>query len=297
MKKVLAIQSAPPRHWVGDGFPVHGLFAYNGAGVAERSPFLLLDYAAPYEFSPKPSGPPRGVGQHPHRGFETVTMVFSGELAHHDSTGAGGLIGPGDVQWMTAGGGIIHEEYHSPAYSAAGGTYEVAQLWVNLPAAQKMHPARYQHISAADIPHIALPHGAGEVRLIAGEWQGERGPAQTFSPMRVAHVLLQPHAVLDLPQPEGWSSLLLLRHGTAQVQGQAMQAAQWATLSQRGQGIRLEAGAEGAQLLFMAGQPLDEPVVGYGPFVMNSQEEILQAVEDFNSGRFLQPASQSAKPA
>ena len=161
-KTVLSTRSAPERHWVGDGFPVHGLFGYSGAGVAERSPFLLLDYAAPTTFTPTTAR--RGVGSHPHRGFETVTIVYDGEVEHRDSTGAGGIIGAGDVQWMTAGGGIIHEEFHSRAYAASGGPFEMVQLWVNLPASQKMTPARYQAILDAQIPAVALPGGAGRVR-------------------------------------------------------------------------------------------------------------------------------------
>ena len=158
-KRVLSTRRAPGRHWVGDGFPVQGLFGYSGEGVAERSPFLLLDYAAPTMFSPTTQR--RGVGSHPHRGFETVTMVFDGEVEHRDSTGAGGVIRAGDVQWMTAGAGIVHEEFHSADYAARGGGFEVMQLWVNLPAAHKMTPAHYQPITAAQIPVVTLPDGAG----------------------------------------------------------------------------------------------------------------------------------------
>ena len=174
-KRVRSIGHAPARHWVGDGFPVHGLFGYSGAGVAERSPFLLLDYAAPTEFAPTTQR--RGVGSHPHRGFETVTIVYAGEVEHRDSAGGGGVIGAGDVQWMTAGGGIVHEEFHSAAYAARGGTFEVVQLWVNLPARDKLTPARYQAITEARIPVVTLPDGAGRVRVIAGAHAGTRGPA------------------------------------------------------------------------------------------------------------------------
>lgn len=290
-KTLIHISPAPAQHWVGDGFPVRSMFAYNGAGVAQRSPFLLLDYAPPYTFAPH-SGYRRGVGQHPHRGFETVTIVYSGELEHRDSTGAGGIIGAGDVQWMTAGGGIIHEEFHAPAFSQSGGVFEVAQLWVNLPAKDKITPAHYQGITATQIPTVALPHNAGHMRLIAGDWGEGHAPAQTYTPMRVWDVRLAAGAQVDLPQPEGWHTLVLVLQGEVGINGAAsLGAAQVATLSAAGTGLHLHnSGSQEAKILLLAGEPIDEPVVGYGPFVMNSREEIVQAVEDFNSGRFTQTA-------
>ena len=292
MKTLIRISPAPAQHWVGDGFPVRGMFGYQGQGVAERSPFLLLDYAPPYTFAPN-SGYRRGVGQHPHRGFETVTIVYQGELEHRDSTGAGGIIGAGDVQWMTAGGGIIHEEFHSPAFSQKGGVFQVAQLWVNLPAKDKMTAAHYQGITAAQIPSVALPGGAGHMRLIAGDWQGHSAPAQTYTPMRVWDLRLAAGASADLPQPEGWNTLLLVLHGSVQINGAGTaQSAQIATLSATGTGLRLaNTGEAEATILLLSGEPIDEPVFGYGPFVMNSREEINQAIDDFNSGRFAQAAS------
>lgn len=292
MKTLIRISPAPAQHWVGDGFPVRGMFGYQGQGVAERSPFLLLDYAPPYTFTPN-SGYRRGVGQHPHRGFETVTIVYQGELEHRDSTGAGGIIGAGDVQWMTAGGGIIHEEFHSPAFSQKGGVFQVAQLWVNLPAKDKMAAAHYQGITAAQIPSVALPGGAGHMRLIAGDWQGHTAPAQTYTPMRVWDLRLAAGASADLPQPEGWNTLLLVLHGSVQINGAGTaQSAQIATLSATGTGLRLaNTGEAEATILLLSGEPIDEPVFGYGPFVMNSREEINQAIDDFNSGRFAQAAS------
>nr|WP_253341805.1 pirin family protein [Neisseria sp. HSC-16F19] len=285
MKTVTQVKTAPGRHWVGDGFPVHNMFGYNGADVAERSPFLLLDYAAPTEFAPN-EGYRRGVGQHPHRGFETVTIVYEGEVEHRDSTGAGGVIGRGDVQWMTAGGGIIHEEFHSANYSQRGGPFEMVQLWVNLPQQDKMTPAHYQGITDAQIPAVALPEEAGLVRVIAGTFDGNTGPAATYSPMNVWDVRLNAGSQADLAQPEGWSTLVLVLSGTVLVNGsQVLRAAEMATLSHTGSGVTLEANAD-AKLLLLAGEPIDEPVVGYGPFVMNSQAEIAQAIEDFNSGKF-----------
>jgi redox-sensitive bicupin YhaK (pirin superfamily) len=284
MKQVLEVASAPGRHWVGNGFPVHGMFDYNGLGVAERSPFLLLDYAAPTQF--EPTRERRGVGQHPHRGFETVTIVYAGEVEHRDSTGNGGIIGKGDVQWMTAAGGILHEEFHSPAYAAKGGPFEMVQLWVNLPAKDKLAAAGYQGIVDAQIPTVALPAQAGTLRVIAGEYAGHPGPARTFSPMNVWDIRMTAGKRVELPQPDGWSTLIVVLDGTVQINGEAvLRAAQRATLSTAGSGVTIEANSD-AKLLLLAGEPIDEPVVGHGPFVMNSQQEIIQAIADFNSGKF-----------
>ena len=284
MKTVLEVTSAPGRHWVGNGFPVHGMFGYHGDGVAARSPFLLLDYAAPTRF--EPTDERRGVGQHPHRGFETVTIVYDGEVEHRDSVGNGGVIGRGDVQWMTAGSGILHEEFHSAEYAARGGPFEMVQLWVNLPRQDKLTAPRYQGIVAEQIPEVALPDGAGTLRVIAGDYDGHRGPAHTFSPMNVWDVRLGAGKSVELPQPEGWTALLVVLAGTVMVNGeQVLREKQAATLSTEGTNVVIEANSD-AKLLLLAGEPLDEPVVGYGPFVMNSQQEIIQAIADFNSGKF-----------
>ena len=283
-KRILDIRSAPGRHWVGDGLPAHNLFGYNGPGVAERSPFLMLDYGAPYDFGPTTQQ--LGVGQHPHRGFETVTVVYSGELAHRDNAGGGGTIGPGDVQWMTAGGGIIHEEFHSPGFARTGGTLEMAQLWVNLPAKDKMTPPGYQPITAAQIPVVELPEGAGRVRVIAGQWSTAQGPARTFTPIHMLDVALAAGRTAELPQPEGWTTLVVVASGSASVNGaEPVTGPAVVTLSTAGEGVTVQAESD-AKLLLLAGEPIDEPVVGYGPFVMNSQQQIVDAVNDFNSGRF-----------
>ena len=283
-KRILDIRSAPGRHWVGDGLPAHNLFGYNGPGVAERSPFLMLDYGAPYDFGPTTKQ--LGVGQHPHRGFETVTVVYSGELAHRDNAGGGGTIGPGDVQWMTAGGGIIHEEFHSPGFARTGGTLEMAQLWVNLPARDKMTPPGYQPITAAQIPVVELPEGAGRVRVIAGQWSTAQGPARTFSPITMLDVALAAGRTAELPQPEGWTTLVVVASGSASVNGaEPVTGPAVVTLSTAGEGVTVQAGSD-AKLLLLSGEPIDEPVVGYGPFVMNSQQQIVQAINDFNRGRF-----------
>jgi len=284
MKSILNVTSAPGRHWVGNGFPVHGMFGYSGPGVAERSPFLMLDYAAPFQF--EPTRERRGVGQHPHRGFETVTIVYDGEVEHRDSTGNGGIIGKGDVQWMTAAGGIIHEEFHSPGYAERGGTFEMVQLWVNLPKKDKMAAAGYQGITDAQIPAIALADDAGTLRVIAGDYDGNRGPARTFSPINVWDVRLAAGKAISLPQPEGWTTLVVVLAGTVQLNGDTvLRAAQMATLSTAGSDVTIEASGD-AKLLLLAGEPIDEPVVGYGPFVMNNQQEIIQAIADFNGGTF-----------
>ena len=283
MKKVLATRSAPDRHWVGDGFPVHGLFGYSGADVPLRSPFLLLDYAAPTRF--EPSAHRRGVGRHPHRGFETVTIVYDGEVEHRDSTGQGGVIGPGDVQWMTAGSGILHEEFHSQAYAERGGPFEMVQLWVNLPAKDKMAAPGYQGITDAQIPSVPLPGDAGRVRVIAGSFEGVAGPARTFSPMNVWDVRLAAGKAVQLPQQEGWTVQVVVLAGTVMVNGTVLREKQMATLSGEGTDVAIEANGD-AKLLLLAGEPIDEPVVGYGPFVMNSQQEIMQAIADFNGGQF-----------
>lgn len=283
MKKILGVYSAPRQHWVGDGFPVRSLFTYDRFGQ-ELSPFLMLDYAGPTDFTPTTNR--RGVGQHPHRGFETVTIVYSGEVEHRDSTGSGGVIGPGDVQWMTAGAGILHEEFHSEAYSKTGGPFEMVQLWVNLPAKDKMAKPGYQGILDRDIPAVELPDGAGRVRVIAGDYEGHRGPAHTFSPIDVWDVRLNTGKTVTLRSPQGRSLAVVVLRGTVQVNDdQLVREAQMVILDRDGDDFRLEANGD-AMLLVLSGEALNEPIEGYGPFVMNTAREIHEAIEDFNSGKF-----------
>jgi redox-sensitive bicupin YhaK (pirin superfamily) len=283
MKKILGLYSSPKQHWVGDGFPVRSLFSYDSLGQ-HISPFLLLDYAGPHEFAPAQQ--PRGVGQHPHRGFETVTIVYQGELEHRDSTSSGGLIGPGDVQWMTAASGILHEEFHSATFTEQGGTLEMVQLWVNLPARDKLAAPGYQTILDQDIPVVPLDDGAGSLRLIAGEFAGQQGPAHTFTAMDVWDIRLNADKPLALPVTEGRSTALIVLRGTVLVNGsQLVREAQMVLLDRAGDELLLEANNQ-ALVLLLSGEPIDEPVVGYGPFVMNSQAEIAQAVKDFQSGSF-----------
>lgn len=291
LKQIQGVRSAPRPHWVGDGFPVHSMFTYGDHG-AQLSPFLMLDYAAPYRF--EPAARPRGVGVHPHRGFETVTIVYEGELAHRDSTGAGGLIGPGDVQWMTAASGILHEEFHSPDFTRQGGTMQMAQLWVNLPASAKMHPPGYQNILNAQIPDVPLPDGAGRVRVIAGNYAGHAGAARTHTPMDVWDLRLNADARTTLPLVNGHTAALVVLRGAVQVNGDAvLREAQMVTFEREGEAIEIKANAD-AVLLFLGGEPIDEPVFGHGPFVMNTREEIIQAFHDFQSGRFGQMTETTA---
>lgn len=283
MRKILGVYSAPRPHWVGDGFPVRSLFSHASHG-AHVSPFLLLDYAGPADFPP--ADKPRGVGVHPHRGFETVTIVYRGEVEHRDSTGKGGIIGPGDVQWMTAAGGILHEEFHSQAFTRKGGTLEMVQLWVNLPAKDKNVDPGYQTLLDREIPAVALPDGAGTLRVIAGDYDGHRGPARTFTPIDLWDMRLRQGGTASLTLPEGRTVAVVVLKGTVQVNGDAIaREAQFVLLDREGGEIALEANGD-VSLLILSGEPIDEPVVMHGPFVMNTQEEIRQAMADFQSGRF-----------
>ena len=283
MKTVSFIQRNPNGHWVGNGFPVRSIFSYNDQ--PERfSPFLLLDYAGPARFEPTTTER-RGVGSHPHRGFETVSIVYHGEVSHRDSSGGGGTIGPGDIQWMTAAGGIVHEEFHGERYAREGGPFEMVQLWVNLPARDKMKPPGYQGITADQTPTIELPEGAGTARLIAGEFMGAKAPAHTFTPMQVWDLRLKAGSTVTLPAPEGHTTVPLVLHGRVRSPGGAEATdAEMIVFTREGEGVTLEALTD-ATVLWLSGEPIAEPIVGYGPFVMNAEAEIHQAFVDFQSGR------------
>ena len=283
MRKLVALHDAPRPHWVGDGFPVRSMFSPQTHGSAV-SPFILLDYAQPYEFAP--AAQKRGVGVHPHRGFETVTIVYEGEVDHRDSTGNGGHIGPGDVQWMTAASGILHEEFHSKAFTERGGSMEMVQLWVNLPAKYKMSPPGYQTLLDAQIPAVELANRAGKLRVIAGEYEGAKGPARTFTPINIWDVRLNAGAKAEFVLAEGHTLMLLVQSGAVRLNGQQSAGpSQLALFARDGGAIALEAESD-AKLLLLSGEPIDEPVVQYGPFVMNSEGEIRQAIVDFNAGKF-----------
>lgn len=283
MKTILEVSSNPRGHWVGDGFPVRSLFSYSTHSKV-LSPFLLLDFAGPAEFTP--AATPRGVGQHPHRGFETVTIVYRGEVSHRDSTGQGGTIGPGDVQWMTAGAGILHEEFHSDAFTRAGGMLQMIQLWVNLPARHKMATPRYQAILNSEVPAVPLANGAGTVRVIAGQYENAKGPAHTFTPMNVWDLRLVASGSTTMPAPAGWNTALIVLDGQIKVNSErVVQDGAMVVLSAQGSDCMIETLSD-ASVLLLSGEPIDEPVVGYGPFVMNTRGEIEQAIHDFNSGKF-----------
>jgi redox-sensitive bicupin YhaK (pirin superfamily) len=284
MRKVLDVHDAAPPHWVGDGFPVRSVFSYDGLGREALSPFLMLDWAPPRNF--EPAARRRGVGVHPHRGFETVTIVYAGELEHRDSAGNGGRIGVGDVQWMTAASGILHEEFHSERFTREGGTMSMMQLWVNLPARHKMSDPRYQTILDATIPRVSLGEGAGTLRVIAGEYDGHKGPAQTFTPIEVWDLSLADGKTVTLATPEGHTTALVTMRGRGVINGErAAGPAQIARLAREGGEFTITAEGD-LSALVLAGEPIAEPVVGYGPFVMNSEREIATAFADFQSGRF-----------
>jgi hypothetical protein len=280
-KTLVRIVDTPPPHWVGDGFFVRPLFA-DLAFTNAISPFLMLDYAAPVEF--KPTARPPGVGPHPHAGFETVTIVYDGELEHRDSTGAIGHLGPGDVQWMTAARGLVHEEFHAREAARRGGVVSMAQLWVNLPKADKRADPGYQDIRDADIPRVELARGAGVARVVAGSLNGARGPARTFSPMQVWDLRLKAGARLTLPLAEGDNALLPVFHGALTIDGRDVGAGKVALLSPQGVDIEIIA-REDAMVLLLSGRPLDEPIEAHGPFVMNSRAEIQQAMADYRHGK------------
>jgi len=281
-KTIEAVYPPPPQHWVGDGFPVRGYFSHIPKGMRRLSPFLLMDYAQPYEFPPT-DNLRRGVGPHPHRGFETVTIAFQGSVAHYDSTGAGDVIHPGDVQWMTAGSGILHREYHATEFARKGGMFQMAQIWVNLPAKDKMTEPGYQAITADQMGVVELPKG--RVRVIAGEYRGVKGPAHTFSPINMFDFDLQPGGEAEFDFPATWNTGLLVMSGVAKVNGRSVKADEFVVFGQEGETIKVEASAE-TRLLLLNGEPINEPVANYGPFVMNTPAEIETAIRDFQAGKF-----------
>ncbi|MDM7850336.1 pirin family protein [Pseudochrobactrum kiredjianiae] len=287
MRKVLGVYSSPRPHWVGDGFPVRSMFSHASHGE-HVSPFLLLDYAGPAKFPPAEKGSDhrRGVGIHPHRGFETVTIVYQGEVEHRDSTGNGGIIGAGDVQWMTAAKGILHEEFHSRAFTQSGGTLQMVQLWVNLPAKNKNAEPGYQSLLKSDIPVVDLADKAGCLRVIAGQFGKIKGPARTFTPINLWDVWLKQNGNTTLNIPEGHTAMLVVLSGTITINNdkQATEA-QLVLLNREGDDVRIEA-ANDASFLVLSGEPINEPVVIHGPFVMNTTQEISAALRDFQSGRF-----------
>lgn len=290
MKKMMGVYRNQQMHWVGDGFPVKNLFSYDRLGQA-ISPFLLLDYAAPYHFNPTTAQ--HGVGSHPHRGFETVTIAYQGEVTHKDSAGGGGTIKTGDVQWMTAASGVVHEEFHSPEFAEKGGLFEMVQLWVNLPAQDKMSAPRYQAIEAQDIPLVQFDHDAGYIRVIAGQYAEQAGPARTYSPMNVWDGVLKVGHVEHIHVPIDHNTLVVVLEGEMLLNGsQKVLDSSIVIFAKDGEAtIQLEA-TQDAKFLVLTGLALNEPIQGHGPFVMNTQQEIIQAFDDFNQGKFGQIAAE-----
>jgi hypothetical protein len=280
-KTITRVTDAPSPHWVGDGFFVRPLFA-DLAFQPAPSPFLMLDYAAPHEFGP--SEKPPGVGAHPHKGFETVTIVYEGDVEHRDSAGNAGHIGPGDVQWMTAGSGLLHEEFHGREAARRGGKVSMAQLWVNLPARDKSVAPRYQDIREASIPRVPLGEGLGEARVIAGELQGARGPAQTFTAINVLDLRLAGEGTIELPIPDGHVAIMPVLAGRVTIAGRSFEAGQTVFLSHAGDGIGIETHGQ-AKVLLLTGEPIDEPIAAYGPFVMNTRDELMKAFAEFQDGK------------
>ena len=284
MKNVIGVYRNQEMHWVGDGFPVKNLFSYQRLGQA-ISPFLLLDYAAPYSFAATQAQ--HGVGSHPHRGFETVTLAYQGAVTHRDSSGGGGTIEAGDVQWMTAGSGVLHEEFHSPEFAQQGGLFEMVQLWVNLPAADKMTPPQYQAIVREQIPVVQFEDEAGHLRVIAGHYAQQQGPAHTFSPINLWDGELKAQHSHTFSVPPKHTTLLLVLAGELLINGQQQVKDSSVVLFAKDEQTLFEVYAEAdTRFVVLTGEPLNEPIQGYGPFVMNTKEEIIQAFNDFNQGKF-----------
>ena len=287
MKKrsVELVVSPPQPHFVGDGFRVHnfipGAFRLD---MQRMDPFIMLDYNSKFYFPPTDT--PRGVGVHPHRGFETVTIAYHGSVAHHDSSGGGGVIGQGDVQWMTAASGVLHKEYHEEEFSKAGGDFQMVQLWVNLPKKDKMSKPKYQAISKDKMTHVALPDNAGEVEIIAGEFQGAKGPASTFSPVNMQNARLNQGGKVSFAFPAHYNTVALVIEGSIEVNGTKKAGTDQLVLFENdGESFEIEA-LEKSVVLVLSGEPLNEPIAAQGPFVMNTREEIVQAMHDFHAGKF-----------
>jgi redox-sensitive bicupin YhaK (pirin superfamily) len=282
-REIEAVYKAPRLHWVGNGFRVAGYFSVIPDAQRKLDPFVLLDYHP--EHSYEASEQPRGVGVHPHRGFETVTFAFKGSVAHHDSTGAGGVIGPGDVQWMTAASGILHKEYHEQTYARQGGPFQMVQLWVNLPAEYKMAPPRYQPLTAEQMGIATLPDGAGSLRVIAGEFAGVQGPAKTFTPINIFDARLNKGGKVEFSFSPRQTAAVLVMSGDLTVNDAKLASNDFVLFKNAGERVSIRA-SSAAQLLVLNGEPIGEPIVQHGPFVMNSREEIAQAIDDYNAGKF-----------
>lgn len=284
IKAIKAIFNRPDRPgMVGDGFRVYNYFPSGNNIRKEVSPFLMLDFGASHYFPP--SDKPRGVDVHPHRGFETVTIAYKGAVAHHDSAGNSGIIYPGDVQWMTAGSGILHKEYHEENFSKKGGDFEMAQIWVNLPKSHKMTPPKYQEVTGANVAKVVSSDGKSEVRVIAGNYNGTKGAASTFTPLNMFDIKLKAGANLSFDIPASHNTMLLVVEGSVTVNGSEAQIHDFILFRDNAETIEIKT-SEDAVVLVLSGEPIDEPIAQYGPFVMNTQQELMEAIDDFNAGKF-----------
>lgn len=280
-KKILEIIRMSEKHWVGDGFHVSSMISPRHHLSPYLSPFLLMDYAAPYKFSK--SSRKRGVGEHPHRGFETVTLAYKGEVEHRDSTGGGGIISEGDVQWMTAGSGLVHEEFHSEKFTREGGLFEMVQLWVNLPKKYKMVEPRYQGIENSRYKRRKL-NDLVEIKVVAGHYEEMEGPFKTYSPVNLFDLNIESGGEVEIKIEEGFNSLILVRKGSVNSFSETIKSGELAVFQREGETLSLSA-SEDSEVLVLSGEPIDEPIFNYGPFVMNAREEIVEAIEDYNSGK------------
>ncbi|MDH2997642.1 quercetin 2,3-dioxygenase [Pasteurellaceae bacterium LFhippo2] len=289
MKQVAKVHTAPPKHWVGDGFHVQSMFMYHDTDK-NLDPFLMMDYAPPRYFEGGREFDFRGVGEHPHKGFETVTIAYQGEIAHADSHGGGGIIGSGDVQWMTAGAGIMHEEFHSEKFSQEGGMFEMVQLWVNLPKAHKLTAPKYQAIASVTIPVVELENNVGSARIIAGDLANTFGAASTFSPINMWDVKMNANKSYTFAVPESHNLIILVLAGEVKINSANIAATgELVTFEKGGADVKIDSNSE-SKLLILTGEPHNEPIVGYGPFVMNTREEIVQAFREVENGKFGQIA-------
>ncbi len=286
VKQVEMVLAPREPHYVGDGFRVHN-FIPSGYGLTMQrmDPFIMLDYGAKFYFPPSPSKA-KGVGVHPHRGFETVTIAYKGSVAHHDSGGGGGVIAEGDVQWMTAASGVLHKEYHSEAFSKTGGDFQMVQLWVNLPAKDKMSTPKYQAISNAHIPKIVVPNNGGIVEVIAGNYDGNNGAASTFSPVHLMNAKLVTGGEASFSFPANYNTCILVIEGAVNVnETEDVPLDHFALFTNKGETFKIKA-SEDSIVLVLSGEPIRETIAAHGPFVMNTRQEILQAFEDYENGKF-----------
>ncbi|MEI6728601.1 MAG: pirin family protein [bacterium] len=282
LRSIEAIFNPPPHHWVGDGLKVHN-FIPTRIPMQRISPFVMMDYGATNYFPP--SDTPKGVGAHPHRGFETVTIAYKGKIAHHDSKGNSGVIGEGEVQWMTAGSGILHKEYHEEEFSKKGGDLQMVQLWVNLPAKDKMTEPKYQALTKDKIVKLELPGNSGVAEIIAGDFLGKTGPAFTFSPVTLVSLKLNSGADFSFELPKENNATILVLEGDVEINSKQVSQNQMVLFTNDAEKIEIKAETESI-LLIMSGQPLNEPIFSYGPFLMNTKAEIIKAFEDFEAGKF-----------